>query len=153
MSTGRGHVVALDHTGFTVTDLEHSLVFWRDVLGFELSHRAHQGGAMAEQITGVPGAEISLAVLRGPGHKIELLQYHGPPDRVKAAARPCDSGFIHLALTVEHLEVLLTRMSDFGWTAAGEPQLLTAGPNAGKRVVYVRDGNGATIELMELPKP
>ena len=30
--------MAADHTGFTVSNLERSLQFWRDVLGFELSH-------------------------------------------------------------------------------------------------------------------
>ena len=74
-------IIAADHTGITVSNLERSLAFWRDVLGFELSHRAHQTGELASEITGVPGAEISLAVLKAPGHKIELLEYHAPPDR------------------------------------------------------------------------
>ena len=70
------HIIAADHTGITVSNLERSLAFWRDVLGFELSHRAHQTGELAAEITGVPGAEISLAVLKAPGgHKIELLRY------------------------------------------------------------------------------
>jgi catechol 2,3-dioxygenase-like lactoylglutathione lyase family enzyme len=66
-------IIAADHTGITVANLDRSLAFWRDVLGFELSHRAHQTGELATEITGVPGAEISLAVLKAPGHKIELL--------------------------------------------------------------------------------
>ncbi|HVF72924.1 MAG TPA: VOC family protein [Chthoniobacterales bacterium] len=45
-------ILAADHTGITVSNIEHSLEFWRDVLGFELSHRAHQKGELAEQITG-----------------------------------------------------------------------------------------------------
>jgi hypothetical protein len=61
-------VLAADHTGITVSDIERSLVFWRDVLGFELSHRAHQKGELAEQITGVAGAEILIAVVKAPGH-------------------------------------------------------------------------------------
>jgi catechol 2,3-dioxygenase-like lactoylglutathione lyase family enzyme len=61
-------ILAVDHTGFTVSDLEKSLAFWRDVLGFELSHRPHQTGSLASEITGVPGAEISIAVLKGYGH-------------------------------------------------------------------------------------
>ena len=68
-------ILAADHTGMTVSDVERSLVFWRDVLGFELSHRAHQKGELAEQITGIPGAEILIAVVKAPGHKIELLEY------------------------------------------------------------------------------
>ena len=81
MSTAPFRIIAADHTGFTVSNLERSLAFWQDVLGFELSHRAHQTGDLASEITGVPGAEISIAVLKAPGHKIELLEYHAPPDR------------------------------------------------------------------------
>src|SRR5947208_3311456 len=68
-------ILAADHTGFTVSNLEQSLKFWRDILGFEESHRAHHTGDLASDVTGVPGAEILLVVLKGYGHKIELLQY------------------------------------------------------------------------------
>src|SRR5882672_8389811 len=81
MSTAPFRIIAADHTGITVANLERSLAFWRDVLGFELSHRPHQTGELASEITGVSGAEISIAVLKGYGHKIELLQYLAPPDR------------------------------------------------------------------------
>ena len=67
-------VITADHTGITVSNLERSLAFWRDVLGFEYSHSAHQTGEMAEQITGVKQAELKLAVVKAPGgHKVELL--------------------------------------------------------------------------------
>ncbi len=149
MSPPGFRVAAADHTGFTVSDLEKSLVFWRDVLGLELSHCAHQTGELAEEITGVKGAEIQLAVLRAPNHKIELLQYLAPPERTKAEARPCDVGFTHVALVVDDLDALLQRIASFGWKAAGTPQTLSKGPNAGKRVVYVRDPDGTTIEFMQ----
>jgi catechol 2,3-dioxygenase-like lactoylglutathione lyase family enzyme len=64
------HIMATDHTGFTVANIERSLVFWQDVLGFELSHRAHHTGDLASEATGVPGAEISIAVLKSPGHRL-----------------------------------------------------------------------------------
>ena len=47
---------------------------------------------------------------------------------------------------------MLDKISASGWKARGNPQILTKGPNAGKRVVYVRDPDGTTIELMQLPK-
>ncbi|CAN5606411.1 VOC family protein [soil metagenome] len=140
---------AVDHTGFTVADIDRSLAFWQDVLGFELSHRAHHTGALASEVTGVPGAEISIAVLKAPGHHIELLEYHAPADRVRVTPRPCDVGSVHVALTVDHLDAFLEAISASGWKAAGKPQILTTGPNAGKRVVYVRDPDGTTIELMQ----
>jgi glyoxylase I family protein len=145
-------VLAADHTGITVSNLERSLTFWRDVLGFELSHRAHQKGDLAGQITGVPGAEILIAVVKAPGHKIELLEYRAPTDRKQAAPRPCDVGSVHVALTVDNLDAVLETIAASGWKAAGTPQTLTTGPNAGKRVIYVRDPDGTTIEFMEVPK-
>jgi catechol 2,3-dioxygenase-like lactoylglutathione lyase family enzyme len=146
-------IISADHTGITVSNLERSLNFWRDVLGLELSHTAHQTGEMANEITGVKGAEIKLAVLKAPGgHKIELLQYLAPPDRKLANVWPCDLGHVHVALLVSDLEVVLERIAAAGWKAAGKPQTLTSGPNAGKRVIYVRDPDGTTIELMELPR-
>jgi catechol 2,3-dioxygenase-like lactoylglutathione lyase family enzyme len=144
-------VIAADHTGITVSNLERSLEFWQNVIGFEFSHRAHQTGEMTEQITGVKGAELKLAVVKAPGgHKIELLEYLAPTDRKKGAhLRPCDVGHVHVALTVENLDGILEKIATSGWKAAGKPQTLRVGPNAGKRVVYVRDPDGTTIEFMQ----
>lgn len=144
-------ILAVDHTGITVTNLERSLGFWRDVLGFELSHQPHQTGTLASEITGVAGAEIQIAVLKGYGHKIELLEYLAPADRKHVDFRPCDVGFVHVALIVDNLDAVLERIVKSGWRAAGNPQTLRAGPNAGKRVVYVRDPDGTTIEFMQAP--
>ena len=154
MSTSkrRQFCIGADHTGITVLNLERSLAFWRDVVGFELSHTAHQKGELAKEITGVEGAEIKLAVLKAPGgHKIELLEYLAPGDRQRANLRPCDVGSVHVALLVEDLNAVLARIAASGWKAAGKPQTLNTGPNAGKRVVYVRDPDGTTIELMQQP--
>ena len=148
-------ILAADHTGITVANLERSLAFWRDVLGFELSHTAHQAGEMASEITGVAGAEIKLAVVKAPGgQKIELLEYLAPPERKRHVdLQPCDVGFVHVALIVDGLDAILNAINASGWRAAGKPQTLQTGPNAGKRVVYVRDPDGTTIEFMQTSKP
>jgi glyoxylase I family protein len=153
MSDAPFRIIAADHTGITVSNLERSLKFWRDVLGFEFSHRAHQTAEMASEITGVAGAEIKIAVVKAPGgHKIELLEYLAPPDRKKYVdLRPCDVGSFHIALTVDNLDAVLQKIAASGWKAAGKPQTLTKRPNAGKRVVYVRDPDGTTIEFMQMP--
>jgi len=144
-------IISADHTGITVSNLERSVAFWRDVLGFEFSHTAHQKGELAREITGIEGAEIKLAVLKAPGgHKIELLEYLAPVDRKPTNLRPCDVGSVHVALLVHDLNAVLERIAASGWEPAGKPQRLTLGPNAGKRVVYVRDPDGTTIELMEI---
>jgi glyoxylase I family protein len=145
-------IIAADHTGITVSNLERSLEFWQNVLSFELSHRAHQTSEMASEITGVVGAEIKLAVVKSPGgHKIELLEYLAPPDRKQYVdLRPSDVGSVHIAFTVDNLDAVLEKIAASGWKAAGKPQTLQSGPNAGKRVVYVRDPDGTTIEFMQV---
>lgn len=151
MSNRPFHIIATDHTGFTVANIDRSLAFWRDILGFELSHRAHHTGDLASDVTGVPGAEISIAVLKGYGHKIELLEYLAPAERKHADLRPCDVGSVHVAFTVDNLDAVLSAIAGSGWSAAGKPQTLKSGPNVGKRVAYVRDPDGTTIEFMQPP--
>src|SRR6476619_6139633 len=102
-------IISADHTGVTVSNLQRSLAFWRDVLGFELSHTAHQTGELAEEITGIAGAEIKLAVVKAPGgHKIELLEYLAPRDRKRVDLRPCDVGSVHVAFRVDNLDPVLS---------------------------------------------
>ena len=144
-------IIAADHTGITVSNLERSLAFWQNVFGFELSHRAHHTGDLASEVTGVPGAEISIAVLKGYGHKIELLEYLAPTNRKHVDLRPCDVGSVHVALTVDNLDTVLNAIAASGWKTGGKPQTLKSGPNAGKRVIYVRDPDGTTIEFMQPP--
>jgi catechol 2,3-dioxygenase-like lactoylglutathione lyase family enzyme len=152
-SSNEFRIISADHTGITVSNLERSLAFWHDVLGFEFSHAAHQKGELAQEITGVTGAELKLAVLKAPGgHKIELLEYLAPANRKPANLRSCDVGSVHVALLVNDLDTVLERIAASGWKAAGKPQTLSTGPNAGKRVVYARDPDGTTIELMQPPK-
>src|SRR5882724_4287433 len=146
-------IISADHTGITVSNLERSLAFWRDILGFELSHTAHQTGEMAKEITGVAGAELKLAVLRAPGgHKIELLEYLTPPDRKRLALKPCDVGSVHVALLVDDLDAVLESIAASGWKAAGKPQTLKTGPNAGKRVVLVPGSQRHADGLLEGPE-
>ena len=59
---------------------------------------------------------------------------------------------MHVALLVNDLDSVLERIAASDWKAAGKPQSLQSGPNAGKRVVYVRDPDGTTIELMQIAK-
>src|SRR5438477_11049209 len=102
MSTTSFRIIAADHTGITVANLERSLGFWRDVLGFQLSHCAHDAGALASEVTGVPGADISIAVLKGYGHKIEMLQYNDPANCKRSELIPCDVGAVHVAFMVDN---------------------------------------------------
>ena len=80
-----------------------------------------------------------------------MLEYLAPKDRKRIDVRPCDVGSVHVAFTVENLDDILNTIAASGWRNAGQPQTLRSGPNAGKRVIYVRDPDGTTIEFMQPP--
>jgi catechol 2,3-dioxygenase-like lactoylglutathione lyase family enzyme len=144
-------VKSVAHTGITVRDLEASIAFWRDVLGFEVQRRMEMSGEFAAQVTGVPDAHFVLAALAGGGHHIELLQYSRPAHRDHVCPRPCDVGSFHVAVNVDDLDATAELCAQHGFTPAGAPQSVTEGPLAGCRFVYLRDRDGLTVELIQTP--
>jgi catechol 2,3-dioxygenase-like lactoylglutathione lyase family enzyme len=144
-------VKAVAHTGMTVRDLDASITFWCDVLGFTLQHRLELSGEFAEQVTGVDDAHFMLAVLAGGGHHIELLQYLRPAVRAHVCPRPCDVGSFHVAVNVGDLDAVAEACAQHGWTLAGEPQTGVEGPLAGSRFAYLRDRDGSIVELIQNP--
>ena len=54
------------HTSWTVSDLDRSVAFYRDLLGFELVETKHRIGAFIEEVVGFDGAELKIATLRIP---------------------------------------------------------------------------------------
>ncbi|MGO0463564.1 VOC family protein, partial [Escherichia coli] len=76
-------VTRADHTGFTVSSLDTSLHFWVGILGFRLVTKNHYPTSeFLENVVGVPGAELTLAMVEAPGgHLIELLEYSAPAGR------------------------------------------------------------------------
>jgi catechol 2,3-dioxygenase-like lactoylglutathione lyase family enzyme len=146
-------IKSVDHTGFTVASLEASLPFWVDVLGFKhLYTWTFETEPFIEEVVGVPGAAVRLAMVEGPGHRIELLEYTAPNDRQIYKPRSSDVGAVHLAFYVENIDALLARAASAGWLPVGKVQTVASGERQGLRLVYIRGPDGVTIELMQRPK-
>lgn len=144
-------VLGVNHTSFTVSDLDRSVGFFTEALGFELLHRGNRNPEMIEKVVGVPGADIEVAYIQMPGHRLELIEYKGPADRRKVDSRPCDTGFAHIAIDVDNVDAALAASQPFGVEPLGQPQDLAHGPNKGGRVVYTRDPDGVTVEFIQKP--
>jgi catechol 2,3-dioxygenase-like lactoylglutathione lyase family enzyme len=146
-------IKSIDHTGFTVASLEDSLRFWVDVMGFHhLYTWTFEASRFIEQLVGVPGAAMRLAMVEGPGHNIELLQYTSPPERPAYRPRSSDVGSVHLAFYVENIDALLARIAGFGWLPVGEVQTVESGDRKGLRLIYVRGPDGVTLEFLQRPE-
>lgn len=144
-------VLGINHTSFTVSDLDRSISFFTEALGFELLHRGNRNPEMIEKVVGVPGADIDVAYIQMPGHRLELIEYKGPADRGKVESRPCDTGFAHIAIDVDDIDAALAASRPFGVEPLSQPQDLVHGPNKGGRVVYTRDPDGVTVEFIQKP--
>ena len=146
------NIAATNHTSFTVSDLDRSLAYFCDVLGFELLNRSPRDPAFIERVVAIPGADIEVAYVQAPGHRLELIEYRGPDGRRQVDSRPCDVGFAHIAFDVDDIDAVIAASENAGVRPLGPPQDLDRGPNKGGRVVYTRDADGITIEFIQPPK-
>ncbi|MDD9905128.1 MAG: VOC family protein [Rhodospirillaceae bacterium] len=144
-------VLATNHTSFTVSDLDRTVAFFVEALGFEVISRAPRDIAVISRITGVEGADIEVAYVQGPGHRLELIQYHAPEGRERVQSRPCDTGFAHIAFDVDDIDAAIGACASHGVLPIGDPVPIDNGPNKGGRVVYTRDPDDLTIEFIEKP--
>ena len=145
-------VLRTNHTSFTVSDVDRSIAFFRDALGFEVTSKAPRNPDVVSRISGVEGADMLIAFVRGPGHSIELIQYLGPEHgRGKVVSRPCDVGFAHIAFDVDNIDNAIASCEPFEMRVIGEVAVIDAGPNTGGRVAYLRDPDGVCVEFIEKP--
>ena len=143
------NVIATNHTSFTVSDIDRSLAFFRDALGFEATSKGPRSPSLIQAITGVEGAEVLIAYVRGPGHSIELIEYIKPETRSSVRPQPCDTGFSHIAYDVDDIDAAIKAARDHSVEPIGPVVAIDQGPNSGSRVAYLRDPDGITIEFIE----
>ena len=146
-------VLGIAHVAIAVSDVQHQVDFWQQVLGFKLEGMAEIGGSLPEDETGVPGIRSTIAMLSKGGLSIELYQPLAPTDRRTYRPSPVDIGSWHLALKVSDLERLVEISSGWGWTVRGKITVVEEGPGpVGARLVYLHNADGTILELVELPQ-
>ena len=143
-------VLGTNHTSFTVSDLDRTVAFLRECLGFELVSKAPRDPALVSRITGVEGADTMIAFLKAPGHTLELIEYRAPAGKGTVRSRPCDTGFAHVAFNVDDAEAAVAAVGRYGVKPISPPVTIDQGPNRGRKVVYVRDWDGVTLEFIEV---
>jgi catechol 2,3-dioxygenase-like lactoylglutathione lyase family enzyme len=134
----------LTHLGLCVSDLERSLRFYRDVLGFsEDSSRPPLAmrGEPAATLLGLPEVDLRAVYLARDGFCLELLAYPAPGAVRGDAPRPMNRvGLTHLSFEVDAIDPVLERVR----AAGGAVLEATRIPPA----VFVTDPDGTRIELV-----
>ena len=144
---------AVDHVGVTVSDLDRSIAFWEQLLGTAGRDRGVLAGPRLGALLGYPaGLRIDACWVDLPGGgALELLQYLDR-DEAALADGTAHPGNVHVCLRVDDMAAAHRHAVACGARPVGEgPIEVAAGANAGMRVAYLRDPDGVTLELRQLP--
>ena len=143
-SGGQGLLLALDHVGLAVPDLEAAIDFQTDVLGLVLTHREDN----AEQ--GVAEAMLEPAAA-GRAGRVQLLSPLKPDSALARFLDRSGPGMHHLAYQVDNVEHAAAVFRQRGL------RLIYDSARPGTKgslinFIHPKDAGGVLIELVQLPE-
>lgn len=133
-------VKRIHHVALLVDDLDHSLQFWRDLLGIQPSH-----------ITDVPGEAARIAFLPLGESEIELVQPTTTDSGLSRYLEKHGPGMHHVCLQVNDLAGFILQLKAHG------VQLINDQPKAGDdgrlyAFIHPKSTQGVLVELYQLPE-
>jgi lactoylglutathione lyase len=143
--------MSVSHVGLCVSDLDRSLRFWCEGLGFELGTRFDVGSEFAATLEVDGDVEVTSQFVSRDGLSIELLHYtKGSTAGAPSAARNM-LGFTHLSLLVDDVDSTAAKLVELGGARLESTRTLIelAGGGASD-FLFVADPDGVRIELMRL---
>jgi len=131
------YVTAIDHVAIAVPDLEESIKFYTEVLGFELTERRRTEGKQTAMIS---------AVLKAGAITVVLLQGTSSESQVSRFVEHFGPGVQHLALGVQNLPEMAAELK-----AAGMEFDTTVIESPGLRQIFSKReaGSGMMFEFIE----
>ena len=140
--------ITIRHVGLVVADLDQSIKFWCETMGFVVSRTMEESGPHIDAMMGLKEVKVTTAKLADPnGNLLELLHFHSHPDKKSWDGKPYSSGLTHLAFTVTNLNETLHRIKLAGGSIPFQPQL---SPDGQVKVTYASAPGGVILELVEV---
>jgi len=139
------------HMGIQVADLERSVAFYRDILGFEVAFQWNPQAEYIRQIVGYPGVDIHAAIMRLPGDTgvfLEIMEYRNV-EKTPVDTRTANPGTAHIAFFVDDCDAVYADLTSKGVRSVHPPVTPTIGPNQGGRAVYMIDPDGIRVEFIQ----
>jgi len=150
-------MLAVEHVGMTVKDLQVSVQFYTALLGTPPVDRASWTGKDAEYVAtllGQPGLTMDAAFFHLPGGNLilEICQFHNIENGIGSPVRHYQSGGSHLGFYVDSIDAVMDRLREAGTELLSKPVQIQFGPYMGKggRSVLFRDPDGINLQLMEI---
>jgi catechol 2,3-dioxygenase-like lactoylglutathione lyase family enzyme len=141
--------------GMTVSDLDRSVAFYENVLGFQKELEEEDAGAPYEALTGVFALRTRTSRVRLGQECLELTEYLGPKGRsFPVDGRANDRSFQHVAIVVADMDRAYARLraAKVEHASSGPQRLPDWNPNAGGiRAFYFRDPDRHVLEVIWFP--
>lgn len=141
--------VHMSHAGLCVSDLEASLRFYCEGLGFEVAEGYDVGDEVADTLEVPKGVQLRSQMIVKDGTKLELLGWTSPAVEGTPSTRRNQVGLTHLSFTVEDLPVVEARLVGLGATAIESTRTHIDMGVATLDLLFLADPDGTRIELME----
>ena len=141
-------IQAVSHIALRVTDLERSLRFYRDGLGFREVSRVEVEGGPTALMMEAPRAVLHAIFLERDGTTLEL-QTLDLPDGPELTMAGVGLGWSHVGFRVDDAERVAAALCALGGSVVESSRYRDA--ELGSHVLFVCDPDGARVELIELP--
>src|SRR3954447_987912 len=142
--------------GITVKDMNTSVKFYNEVLGFKEISDAEYDGAEYEKLEGIFGLHIRVVVMQLGDEQIELTDYLTSGGRsIPEDARANDLSFQHIAIVVSDMAKAYEQLRKYHVEfVSTQPQTLplTNVAAAGIKAFYFHDPDNHNLELIYFPK-
>ena len=142
-------ILRYSHVGLCVRDLERSLRFYRDGLGFREVSKLEIGGAPTATLLELPDVRLEARFLERDGLRLELLRYATPAPTAGAVLAMNRPGLTHLSFRVDDLDAALASLATVGVTVREQTRVGVAAMKA--HAMFVTDPDGTRIELVQAP--
>jgi len=149
-------VESVASVGFTVSDMDRAVAFYRDVLTFKPLSDVEVDGPEYDQLYGIFGVRARVVRLQLGKQQIALTQFLAPPDfrQIPMPSYSHDLWFQHFAIVVRDMEAAWERLrSHHVRQISPRPQTIPASnvPAAGIKAIKFRDPDGHNLELLWFP--
>jgi catechol 2,3-dioxygenase-like lactoylglutathione lyase family enzyme len=149
-------VQSIAAVGFTVSDMDRSVAFYRDVLMFEPVSDVEVDGPEYDQLWGIFGVRARIVRMRLGDQQLELTEFLSPPDLrpIPAPSYSNDLWFQHFAIVVRNMEEAWARLRQHHVRQISpRPQTIPVSNSvaAGVQAIKFRDPDGHNLELLWFP--
>ena len=143
--------------GFTVSDMDRSVAFYRDVLTFRPVSDVEVDGPEYDQLYGCFGVRARVIRMQLGEQQIELTQFISPPDLrpIPVPSYSNDLWFQHFAIVVRDMEAAWAYLRKHHVRQISpRPQTIPMSNQAaaGIKAIKFRDPDGHNLELLWFPE-